>query len=267
MSPLAPQADDHALHDVVAALYRAAEHPEIWQRWLEEHRQRAAESPVLARHLRHADGLRRSFEALRHERVAITMVLDHIPVPVVLVDRDGGALTSNSAARRLASDGSGLTLSRQAIAASTPEQTRRLIAAIRGLTSERIDGQARPDVAMTLPRAADQPPLHVLIVALGETDEWRSQDGRVAAALFIGDPSCKNLNDGERMKRLFHFTVAETRVAVGLANGCAVNQLAQELGLSRNTVRWHVKHVLQKAAVKTQAQFVRLIHRSPAGLL
>ena len=50
-------------------------------------------------------------------------------------------------------------------------------------------------------------------------------------------------------------------------SGCSVNQLADRLKLSRNTVRWHVKHVLQKAGVKTQAQFVCRVHRSPAGLL
>lgn len=268
MPPAAQGAEDPVFHDIVVALYRAAEHPDAWKRWLEEHRDRAAGSAALTRHLHQAESLRRVIDSLRHERTAVRIVLDHIPVPVILVDRDGDMVTSNSAARRLAADGSGLSLTGQSVCAATPELTRRLIAAIRSVTAERIDGhQSRSDVTMMLPRAVDQVPLHVLIVAMSPGDDWRAQDGRVAAALFIGDPTCKSLNDGDRMRRMFHFTAAETRVAVGLANGCAVNQLADELDLSRNTVRWHVKHVLQKAGVKTQAQFVRLIHRSPAGLL
>jgi DNA-binding CsgD family transcriptional regulator len=239
----------------------------MWLQWLEDHRQRVAVSPVLLRHVRQAERLKHSLDALRHERLVAAVVLDRIPVPVVVVDREGGTLAANSAARQLALDTTTITLGRQSIGASTPELTRRLVAAIRSVVGDHVDGQKpRQDLALSLPRGADQHPLHVLIVAVGVEDDIRAQDGRAAACLFIGDSDCEVHDGGDRMKRLFHFTGAETRIAVGLANGCAVNQLAERLKLSRNTVRWHVKHVLQKAGVKTQAQFVRLIHRSPAGL-
>ncbi len=55
-------------------------------------------------------------------------------------------------------------------------------------------------------------------------------------------------------------------MAVRLANGEGVQDIADALQVSPNTVRWHVKHVLQKAGAKTQAQFVSRVLRSPAWL-
>jgi DNA-binding CsgD family transcriptional regulator len=49
-------------------------------------------------------------------------------------------------------------------------------------------------------------------------------------------------------------------------NGETVQEMADALELSQNTVRWHLKHVLQKADAKTQAQFVSRVLRSPAWL-
>ena len=42
--------------------------------------------------------------------------------------------------------------------------------------------------------------------------------------------------------------------------------MADALELSQNSVRWHLKHVLQKADAKTQAQFVSRVLRTPALL-
>ena len=52
---------------------------------------------------------------------------------------------------------------------------------------------------------------------------------------------------------------AESQVAVLLAVGRTVRDIALATGRSVSTVRWHMKHVFDKARVSRQAELVRLV--------
>jgi DNA-binding CsgD family transcriptional regulator len=263
-----PQADDAEINDLIVSLYQAAEHPELWARWLDEHQDEAGQSHLLGRHVRVAQQLRRKLGALGATRAATAAILNRLPIALLLVDAHGRVLLSNTWAARLAEHGDAIAVSGHHLTAATPELTRRLQATIRSVTADGADGQKRQaEAALVVPRTNGLGPMHVLAAAITPQDDLSGVEPRAAAAVFICDPDCDLCADTDRLQRLFALTAGETRVAVGLANGSSVNDLAGKLNLSRNTVRWHVKHVLQKAGVKTQAQFVRIVHRSLAGLL
>lgn len=266
--PTTPQADDAALNDLIVSLYEAAEHPDVWTRWIDEHQAAAGQSHLLGRHVRVALQLRRKLSTLGATRSATASILDRLPIALLLVDVHGRVLLSNAWAGRLAEHGDAITLSGHNLTAASPEVTRRLLATIRAVTAEGADGQKpQAEAALIVPRSNGLGPMHVLVAAITSQDDPSGVEPRAAAAVFICDPDCDLCVDTDRLQRLFALTAGETRVAAGLANGCSVNELAGKLNLSRHTVRWHVKHVLQKAGVKTQAQFVRIVHRSVAGLL
>ncbi|GAB3255580.1 response regulator transcription factor [Alteromonas gracilis] len=60
---------------------------------------------------------------------------------------------------------------------------------------------------------------------------------------------------GERL------TGKEREVLAALVDGCSTTQLQERLGVSRNTVRTHVQHVLDKLQVGTRAQAVQVALR------
>ncbi len=53
-------------------------------------------------------------------------------------------------------------------------------------------------------------------------------------------------------------TLKERQVLAALVEGCSTTQLQERLGVSRNTVRTHVQHVLDKLQVGSRTQAVQL---------
>ena len=82
--------------------------------------------------------------------------------------------------------------------------------------------------------------------------------------MFVTDPDVGVIDDQTVLARIFALTPAEARVAGCLLRGETVNSTADALALTRNTVRSHLKRVLDKAGVRSQAQFVSLVLRNPA---
>jgi len=63
----------------------------------------------------------------------------------------------------------------------------------------------------------------------------------------------------ELVQSLFDLTPAEARVARNLASGKTVEDIAADGGTSANTVRTHVRGVLQKTGCNRQVDIVALL--------
>ena len=101
--------------------------------------------------------------------------------------------------------------------------------------------------------------LHVHPVTPGRADFGAE---RLAALVLIRDPDANRL-DPEMVGDVLGLTAAETRVAVLLAKGRSVRDIARELGRSENTVRWTLSNVLSKTNAARQADLVRLLLQLP----
>lgn len=76
-----------------------------------------------------------------------------------------------------------------------------------------------------------------------------------ARALLIITPASDD-DDRTRLQTMFDLTSAEARVAVLLLAGLDVTAIADDLSISREAVRFHLKAILPKADVGRQAEFV-----------
>lgn len=63
---------------------------------------------------------------------------------------------------------------------------------------------------------------------------------------------------GERVAVAFSLTRREKEVAVLLASGMSIQQIADDIMLSRNTVKTHASHVYQKCGVHSKEELVKL---------
>ena len=113
-------------------------------------------------------------------------------------------------------------------------------------------------------RPPGQPPqvLHVIPVGGGETDPgaWP-----VAALVLVPDVAQASDLDVAAVAATLRFTRAESQVAVLLARGMTVREVASATGRRESTVRSHVKHMFTKHGLTRQADLVRLV-RSLAGI-
>ena len=61
------------------------------------------------------------------------------------------------------------------------------------------------------------------------------------------------------MGAVLGLTPPESRVAVGLAEGKSVRDIAKVTGLSEHTLYWHLKQIYQKLPISRQVDLVRLV--------
>jgi DNA-binding CsgD family transcriptional regulator len=227
-----------------------------------------ADFGLLARfmpHLQRAISIHRRLEAVDLARVAASEALDCMAFGVVILDAKGRVLFHNEQTRELLAQGDGLLLLRDGLSAVNPTEA----ATLRRLVVQACatgTGQAvLPGGALEITRPSGRRPLS-LLVAPFRTRAFGLATELPAAVVFIGDAERKLEGIGEALRRLHGLTPAETVVATLLLEGRRTEELAEMLGISLLTARTHVKRVLAKVDVRSQAELVRVLLSGPAGV-
>ncbi len=90
--------------------------------------------------------------------------------------------------------------------------------------------------------------------------------GIPSVAVFVSDPQRAAQAPLDVITSLFGFTPTEASLAMLLANGLTLDEASDELGISRNTARTHLRAVFAKTGVTRQTGLVSLILKSVAPL-
>ena len=91
----------------------------------------------------------------------------------------------------------------------------------------------------------------------GQHMDFRPQG--VAALVVVIDPASRLRIDPEPVVSIFGLTLMEGQVAVLLAEGKTVREIAHVLGRKESTVRWHMKHIFAKLRVSRQVELVQVV--------
>ena len=210
----------------------------------------------LCPHIRQFGVVRQALVRAGARSTTVTALLDNPRVGVVHLDRRGRVLAANDRARGILRDGDGLSDRDGALHARTPEDRRpfeRLVAsamptsdgvAVGGSMLVRRSSPALPFVVHVKPVSAPQPDYGARYVA---------------ALLLIVEPGRQQRIDRDLVAATLGLTPAESRVAVGLAEGTSVREMAEATGHTRGAIRWHLKQIFRKLTVSRQADLVRLV--------
>src|SRR5262249_402629 len=96
---------------------------------------------------------------------------------------------------------------------------------------------------------------HVIPIRLSARDVFL----RCAAILTLTPVTPPQAPPVELIQSLFDLTPAEARVARSLATGKTVEEIASERTISVNTVRTHVRGVLEKTGCNRQAEVIAIL--------
>jgi DNA-binding CsgD family transcriptional regulator len=121
-----------------------------------------------------------------------------------------------------------------------------------------IDSESKPEVRSFPVRDAEAEATmvaHVIPIRLSARDIFV----RCFAILALTPMTRPQAPPVELVQSLFDLTPAEARVARSLASGKTAEAIATEGGVSLNTVRTHVRHVLAKTGCERQAEVVALL--------
>ena len=186
----------------------------------------------------------------------VTALLDNPRIGVLELDRRGRILEGNDRARSLLRHGDGLLDRNGMLRARAPADQVRL---------ERLVGDALPASgavaaggSMVLRRSSVVPPfvVHVKPVGGPQPDHGARH---VAALVLIVEPGRPHRINPDLVATTLELTPAETQVAVGLAEGNSVRDMADATGHTKAAIYWHLQQIYQKHSISRQADLVRLV--------
>ena len=221
---------------------------------------------TLMPHLQRAFQLHNRIEGLEKKANTVEATLDRLPTAVVLLDSRGSVLFMNKCAAALFQEQKYLRLnSTGSIRAVRPSEDKQLTCLIQGAVATGNGISYHSGGAMNISRNSYQRPLHVVVSPL------RSQAlylGKTipTAAVFITDPERKPWLPEEWLRQLYDLTPAESRLAQLLASGSDLKEAAEQLQVSRSTVRSQLKSIFAKTDSNRQSELIRLLLTGPAQL-
>lgn len=121
---------------------------------------------------------------------------------------------------------------------------------------------ASGSVMVSRPFASPRLAVHVSPVGEAQTG---LRAARSAALVLVVDPALRFEIAPELASETLGLTPAESQVALLLAQGRSVREIALATGRRYGTVRWHLKHIFTKLNVTHQTELVALV-QSLAGL-
>ena len=186
---------------------------------------------------------------------SLTELLDSTGSGIIQLDRRGRIVEMNDRARELLRTGDGLFDEDGFLFARTPGDNTHL----QGLLKRSLPPFGTLGVGgSTMVRRSSALPLvlHVNPVDRQKTDlrVWP-----VAALVLVVDPASRTRIDPAVAGAALGLTGAESRVAVLLAEGMSVREIAAAMGPKESTIRWHVKRMFAKHGLTRQADLVRLV--------
>lgn len=217
---------------------------------------------LLQRPLSRAYNMGLRLGAERRTSEGLTDYVERLTSAVLLVSADGTIAYASAAAQALLADRDGLGASGRTLRASAPG-AQRLMARLIGQAAS-PDLEARRGGAIALPRPSGRRPLAALVTPV------RSEGAPIApggpfALVSVVDPEAGETAPIDRLRDLFGFTPAEARVAALFIAGLEPRAIADQLGLSLNTIRVQITHIRAKTDTSRQGEFIALVTRSLGG--
>ena len=210
----------------------------------------------LTPHLRQFIRVRQALVRAQAGDTTVTALLETSRIGVVHLDRRGRILAVNDRARSLLRHGEGVSDEEGVLQARAPDDQARLAR----LVAEALPTSRAVPVSgsMLLGRAAGVPPLvmHVKPVGVPSPDYGARH---VAALVLLVEPGHHPRLDPDVVTRTLGLTPAESQVAVWLADGKNVRDMALATGLTEGAIYWHLKQIYKKLPISRQVDLVRLV--------
>jgi DNA-binding CsgD family transcriptional regulator len=217
--------------------------------------QEIAFAKALLPHVAAAASARERVGDVYHSGRAALEVLYRLVQPCLLVDRNGRVVFMNFAGEDMVAHSESLRLAGSTLTGANPETTselRRLFARAAG--DSPVAGQ------MSITAASGRRTL--IFVDPVPTSDFLSAGTRPYAAVWVNDGKTR-VPRLRRMQTIFGLTTAEAGLAGELASGRTLAEVADEHGVSRNTVRNQLKSVFAKTGARSQSDLVRVFLSCP----
>ena len=207
-------------------------------------------------HIRQFIHVRQALVRAEARDTTATALLDNPRIGVIHLDRRGRILEVNDRARRILLRGGRLSDNNGLLSARDPDDQMRLEQLLAAALP--ASGAVALSGSMLLGRLSKLPPfvVHVKPVVDSQPDYGARP---VAALVLIVEPGRHHRIDPGLVARTLRLTPAESQVAVRLAEGKNVREIARALGITEGAIYWHLKQIYHKLPISRQVDLVRLV--------
>ncbi|MCY4429279.1 MAG: hypothetical protein OXC11_02650 [Rhodospirillales bacterium] len=207
-------------------------------------------------HLRQYVRVRYSLAAAEGLGASIAALFDSTAIGAVRLDQDGRIVEANDPARRLLRRGDGLSSRSGRLHTLLPADQGRLDALV-ACALPRF-GQLPASGSMTVRRRRGQPALAVHVHPLCDSFADLGIAGRAALVLVV-NPESRPVVDPRLVGSALDLTLEESRVAVALAAGDSVRDIATAIRRREHSVHVLLKTIFRKLGIAGSAEIVRLV--------
>ncbi len=186
--------------------------------------------------------------------------LDTLDFGVMVLQADMRVRYANSWAEALVQADSNLSLEHGLLHARD--------AALQGVLTRLLEGAVRGRSADATAGVMDahylgRQPVPIIVVPLVSRQPVEGPWQLPAAMMLLGNSESRSVLDAAVLTSLFGLSRKESIMAIRLAAGETLNEIAEREFLSPHTVRVHIRDTLRKTGTHRQSELVRLLHLLP----
>lgn len=212
---------------------------------------------------------REAFMALVEKSARVTFevateAFNRVSLGMFLLDSERRVVFANQTGRAILDEQDGLLLSGGLLRGATPKETNQIKALVDAALAAALHGEGQGEGGVALPRPSGARSLVVLVCPLHRPAD--AGPDQPAAAVFVSDPERKPRIPTDLLARLYGLTPAETRLAVALAEGQRLDEIAENFGVARTTIAFHLRSLFRKTDTNRQADLVALFTGNPVTL-
>jgi DNA-binding CsgD family transcriptional regulator len=216
----------------------------------------------LSSHLQRAIEIHHLFGRHMVEQTPETRIMDSLDYGVILLDELGRPGYYNSAAEKISARGDGLRLSSGGLRAKGANSHRQLESLIRACRQVKRHGEKPAGGWLSIARDDAGPDYSALVIPMPDVSDINLfSNPRVL--VLISDPIEGRGDIDTALKQLYGLTDGEVRVCLVLSTGKDTGGIADELAISRDAVRFHLKNIFVKTNVKRQGELIKLLLALP----
>jgi DNA-binding CsgD family transcriptional regulator len=215
-------------------------------------------------HLRRALNIHSEFTFLRLKQDALLKGLDRLVIGLILYDSNAQPVYINPTARAIIDNHPGMQLQDGNLTLTNAEDEKSLRKAILNTAGIDPDDSWKQSVAIGITHPDVEAPLPLLITPMHANliTSDLDYDG-ATVAVFLSDPNMQQPISIENLVSVYSLTPSESQVAISLANGHSIDEIAASWHHSAHTIRSQLKSVFRKTGVSRQSELIKLLLTGP----
>ncbi len=213
-------------------------------------------------HLRRALGVALDSPPATMAPSDMTGVYEAISAAAFLFSPDGAVIHSNAAAGALLAEKDGVDIRNGKLVLWDGDAQFELDKALARVIGEAWSQKYRAGAELLARRPSGSAPLVLVATPVGLDNPISALASPVRCVVFMLEEKLRATGLlTERLQRLYGLTAAEAEIAVGVASGSSLQELAVARGTKHGTVRTQVKFALSKTGARKQADLASLVNR------